>query len=169
MLRALLNRISVSWEWGQTFGTTASSLTYAGPTFSFPLSGLDVTSVTVAGLTGVKFRSLSLSVEHDRETHDAFGSATPIAIGTSGIRNITLNLQLYMSDLSASTAFTGSNAQVAVSITIGGVGTGYTITLPAANVSNPQDVEDNSKQICSLDFTAAYDNTAATDIQITRL
>jgi hypothetical protein len=154
---------------GEAPATAASALTYTASSSTLPLMGLDVTSVTVAGLTGINFRSFSFSIEQDRETRPVLGSATPIGIGTSGAHKINMNLQLYMKDLTATTLFGASNAPVAVSITIGGVGNGYTITLPGATVGSPVDLEDASKQIVSIDFTGAYDATAATALQITRL
>jgi hypothetical protein len=144
-------------------GTTTYGTLAAAPN----LMGLDVSAFTVAGLTAT-FRSLELSVSHNREAQDQFGQAAARGIGTSGFRTVQLKAQLYRTDLSADTLLANADTPIAVSFTIGGVGNGYVVSLPAANYDIPKDIEDNSKALIEINFTAAYDNTAATDLSITK-
>jgi hypothetical protein len=154
---------------GRSTATTAiASSTYTGPGAGTNLMGMDVGSFTVAGLTAT-FRSLELSVSHNREAQDQFGSAAARAVGTSGFRTVTLKATFYRNDLSADTLLATSDTPVAVSFSIGSTGTGYTFTLPAANYTVPMDADDASKALIEVTFTAKYDTTAATDFSITKL
>ncbi|MGK2911228.1 MAG: phage tail tube protein [Sphingobium sp.] len=153
---------------GRTTALTASALTYANSSQSLALTGLDMGTVSVAGLTGISYRSLSLSVEHDREARDAFGLSSAVGIGTSGFRKVKLSLQFYRKDFTPEAVLT-PDTPIAVSFTIGSGSAGYTFTLPAAIGSLPMDEEDGSKALVSVDFAASYDNTLATDLMITRL
>ena len=147
--------------------TTASSLTYAAVGTKPKLAGLDVSSVTIAGLAGVEYVSLSLAVRHNREVQGQFGSASPRGIGTSGFRSVTLSLKFYRENFNPETVIgdTGLNVQ----FTIGAGVNGYTIRLPRAIGSLPVDEDEGSKSLVSVDFTAAYDATEQTDLIITRL
>lgn len=132
------------------------------------LTGLDVSNVTVAGLTAT-YQSLELSVEATRSAYHGFGSANALGVDQDGAGTATLTLKLYRSDLSAETAFTTSSTPVAVSFTIGTGVNGYTITLPAAVCETPKSEDDGVSMFVTLVFRAAYDATTGTDIQITRL
>lgn len=153
---------------GKTTATTASALTYANASSNLGLTGVDLGTVSVAGLSAVDYRALTLNVEHTRETRDRFGSATPIGIGTSGPRKVTLSVTFYRKDLTPDTILS-TDAPVAVSFTIGSGTNGYTFTLPAATYSLPTDSEDGSKSLITVEFTGSLDATLATDLQITRL
>lgn len=143
-------------------GATAGAVTSG-----VPLVGLDVSAVTIAGVTGV-FNSLELSVTHEREAQTQFGSTASRGIGTSGFRTVQLTLTMYRDSISQTTALDGDTA-VAVSFTIGSAANGYTITLPKANVDVPKDMEDGSKGLIQMVFMASYDTTTATDLSITKL
>lgn len=142
--------------------------TYTAVASSTNLMGLDVSAFTVAGLTAT-FRSFELTVSHSREAQDQFGQASARGIGTSGFREVRLKAQFYRADLSADTLLATADTPVAVSFTIGSAANGYTFSLPAANYSVPQDIEDNSKALVEIEFVAKYDNTAATDLSVTKL
>ena len=142
--------------------------TYVEPSSTLDLIGIDVGTVTVAGFTGV-CRALELSVEHDRETHDRFGNATAAQIGTGGFRKVTGKLTFYRADLSADTLFDKSDANVAISFSIGTGVNGYQFSIPAAVISTPADETDGSKTLITLEFTAEFDTTAATDVSVTKL
>lgn len=147
--------------------TTASSLgsaTAAGT--KTKLTGLDVSNVTIAGLTAT-YTSLDLSVTHNRETQGQFGSAAARGIGTSGNREVTLTLKGYRADFTPESII--GDDPIAVSFTMGSGVNGYTFSLPAAYGSLPENEMDASKALFTVTFTAAYDTTAATDFQITRL
>jgi hypothetical protein len=150
--------------------TIITGATYALPSATLPLTGLDMTSVSISGVSGLVARALTLSVEHDREGRDQFGQANPSSVGTSGFRKVTGNVQFYRTAaLNSALATVETDTPNTISFTLGGVGTGYTFTLPAAYTALPADVEDNSKQLISVDFVAGFDNTAGTDLQVTRL
>lgn len=152
---------------GRTTATTATSLTYSNASTKLKLAGPDVSSVTIAGLTGVQFRSLELSVEHNREAQDAFGSTAAVGIGTSGNRKVMLTLTFYRENFTPESVLAG-DAAVAVSFTIGSGAEGYTVTLPAATASVPSDEADGSKYLVKVEFSARRDATLGTDLQITR-
>lgn len=153
----------------RTTATTAiASATYTPLTSTTNLMGLDVSAFTVAGLTAT-FRSFELTVSHNREAQDQFGSASARGIGTSGFREVRLKAQFYRTDLSADTLLATSDSKIAVSFTIGSAANGYTFTLPACNYSIPQDLEDNSKALIEVEFVASYDNTEATDLKVVKL
>lgn len=143
---------------GATAGTVTSGI---------PLVGLDVTAVTIAGVTGT-FNNLELTVGHEREAQDQFGTASARGVGTSGFRTTTLVLRMYRDSIDQTAAIEGDET-VAVSFTIGSGANGYRVTLPAANCDVPKDVEDASKGLIELTFTAAGDATLGTDIQIEKL
>ena len=147
--------------------TTPSALTYVDAADTLKLAGPDVNNVSITGLPGLQFRSLELSVEQTKEARDAFGATKAIGIGTSGNRKVTLNLTFYRADLQPE-AILGGNAEVAVSFTIGTGADAYTFTLPKASASIPQDVEDASKYLVQVEFTAGRDNASDTDIIVTR-
>ena len=153
---------------GRTTATSASALTYENASSNLKLTGRDVSSVSIAGLTGIQFRSLELSVEHSREARDAFGSASAVGIGTSGNRKVMLKLSFYRTDFTPEAVLVG-DAPVAVSFTIGSGVDGFTFTLPAATAAVPADAEDGSKYMVEVEFTARRDETAGTDLMVTRL
>lgn len=143
--------------------------TYPSVATSTNLMGLDVSTLTIAGLTGVVANQLDLTVTHNREAQDQFGSPSARAIGTSGFRTVTLKVQFYRTDLSAETLMQNSDSPIAVSFTIGAAaGSGYTFLLPAANYTVPMDMTNNSKEMVEVTFTASFDATTGTDLQITK-
>lgn len=148
--------------------TMITGATYTNPSSTTKLCGLDITSVSVAGLTAPDFRKLELTVDQPREILDRFGNSGGRGIGASGMRKVSLSLEFYRSDWIPETLT--SDTPIAVSFTIGGTGTGYTISLPAANITNrPQNSGDGAKQIVRMDFIGAEDSGTGTNIQITRL
>lgn len=162
--------IEASFDLLGTTAVTGTALvtgaTYANPSSTQLLDGTEVT-MTING-TAVDFRSFDLSVEHDREAQDKFGSKYARGIGTSGMRKVMLSCSLYFTDFGLETTSVAGNT-VPVVITIGSGANGYSITLPACDISVPADSEDGSKAMMDVDFTAKGDVTLGTDIQITRL
>ncbi len=156
---------------GQVTATVAvASSTYALTAANAEATGLDVTSITVAGLTGAQFRKFELKVEHTRETVDAFGSATPIAIGTSGMRKVSFSADFYRKDFSPETVLI-PDVGVAVVITINppGAASGYTFTIPKFVGMVPKDSVDGSKQLVSIEGQGLADTTSGTNLQVTQL
>lgn len=154
-----------------TANVIVTGATYAAASVKPKLVGLDVSNVTIAGVAGLVFTSLNLTVGHNRETQGQFGSATARGVGTSGIRTTTLELTCYRESFAIETTLLAADTPVAVSFTIGAAtgGVGYTFTLPAAYVAIPKDSIDGSKSLVTLTFTASEDTVTGTDLQITRL
>lgn len=131
------------------------------------LTGLDVSNVSVAGITGI-FNSLELSVETNREAFHGFGSANALGVDMNGARDITLTLKLYRENLTPESTLLNDTA-FAVSFTIGSGASGYTVLLPACVSETPKSEDDGVSSFVTLVLKAGYDATEATDIKITRL
>lgn len=140
--------------------------TQATVTNGTPLAGLDVSAVSIAGVTGT-FDTLDFTVEHSREAQSQFGQNSARGIGTSGFRKATLVLTMYRDSIAQEAALLGDTG-VAVSFTIGSATNGYTVTLTNATCDVPKDVENNSRGLIQMTFTAGVDGTN-NDVQITRL
>lgn len=154
----------------RTNATTAiASSTYTQPSNTLRLAGIDLNGVTVDGLSNVACTSIELSVEHEREAQGQMGATSAFAIGTGGIRKVTLTMKVYRIDLSPDTLMAKSDTPIAVSFKIGTAAEGWQFDIPAANYEAPKDEIDNSKDLVNLTFTAKYDNTAGTDLIITKL
>jgi len=151
-----------------TATTIVTGATYTQPTATLPLTGLDITNVTVAGLTAV-CRSIDFTVEHEREAHDQLGAASALRIGTGGIRSVTATMTFYRTDLSPDTLLAKSDTPVAVAFNLGSGANGYRIEMPAANYNVPADEVDGSKQLFTVEFRAAFDSVLGTDLRISRL
>ncbi|MDH7971040.1 phage tail tube protein [Sphingomonas sp. AR_OL41] len=148
--------------------TMITGATYANSGTTRKLTGLDAGTVTIAGVTG-QYAKFAITIDHTREAQFALGSANAIGIGTSGMRKVTFDVTMFRRDWSIETALL-NDTPIAASITFGAVSTGYTFLFPAVVLTTaPQDVEDNSKLFVTLSFTAQYDTTLGTDVQITRL
>lgn len=159
----------VSWDFmgmGRELTPMAGS-TYLEPATTPMLTGKRVT-VTIGGLTNVKYSSFDLSIEHTKEALACFGSDSAAAIGTSGNRKSNANIKFYRKDLTPETVFAGDNS-VPVTITIGGEGDGYMFVYPAATCAVPTDEEAGAAYIVSLDLTAKKDGAAGTDAYVVRL
>jgi hypothetical protein len=154
---------------GRTTGTAiVTGATYAAPAQGVELDGTDVGTMTIAGLTGVRYMSLDLSVEHTREAKFAMGSPNAFGTGTSGFRTVKLTVKLFRADLSPETVFLG-DTPVAVSFSLGTGVNGYKFDLPAVVGSIPKDEVSGSKALVSVEMTATFDATTATDIMLTKL
>lgn len=130
------------------------------------LDGSDVGTMTIAGLTGV-FQSLELSVSHDRTPRFVLGSPKSVGTSTKGFRTVKLTVKLYRDSLNPETVFI-PDTPVAVSFALGsGTGNVYTFALPAVVGSVPKDEGGNDAMV-TVEMTAQYDNTAQTDISITK-
>lgn len=148
-------------------GTTPTGATYAAYATTTPLTGMDV-AVSIAGITAPKGTKFSLKVDNTRETLTQFGSPTPFGIGTSD-RKVSGSITLFRENFSPeSTLFTNNIAnKVAVTFTFASLTNGYTITIPAAQFSLPQNSEDNSKVLYTMDFIGTVDPVNS-DIKISK-
>lgn len=150
--------------------TAATALTYGSSPSTLQLAGADVSAVTIAGLTGSTapdFVSLSLNVTHNREAQGGFGSTSARGIGTAGARAVTLGLRFYREDFAPETVI--GDTPLDVQFTIGSAANGFTFRLPRAFGSIPVDTDDGSKALVDVTFTASFDATLGTDLQIARL
>lgn len=154
---------------GRTMAETiVTGATYTGPGSAQKLTGLDLTSVSVAGLTGLVATGARLTVSHDRSALTQFGTAQARGIATQGLRTVTLELDVYRGDNALETVLT-SDTPIAVSFTIGAGANGYTILLPAAVPALPSDDNGGPAVMTTLAFTGSLDSVTGTDVQITRL
>lgn len=150
-----------------TSNAIVPSATYTAATQGTLLAGLDVGTITVGGLSAT-YTSLDLSIAQNRDPQFALGSANAIGLGCVAPREIKLTLKMYRKDLAAEGIFM-SDTPVAASITLGsGTGNIYTIALPAVVGTIPADEVNGSSALVSVDLMAGYDNTAQTDITITK-
>ncbi len=147
--------------------TMETGATYTAAASTTQLAGIDVSAVTVAGLTAT-YRSLELSVDAGRELLDSFGNTSASGVGQGSPRQVKLTLTFYRANLTPETVLTG-DTPIAVSFTIGSTTSGYTFTLPKATFTLPQDEEDGAKALVTVEFTGSYDVTTGTDISITKL
>ena len=130
------------------------------------LDGTDVGNITIAGLTGV-FQSLDLSVSHDRTARFVLGSPNSAGTSTKGFRTVKLTAKLYRDSLNPETVFI-PDVPVAVSFVLGsGANNIYTFALPSVVGSVPKDEGGNDSMV-TVEMTAQFDATAATDISITK-
>ena len=147
--------------------------TYAAPSTKIKLAGIDITAVTVGGVSLV-CTDLSINVSHNRETQSQFGSASARGVGTSGFRTVTVELTCYRDAAfnGLETTLLAGDVGYPVSATIGPAtgAAGYKFDMTLATVALPTDTVDGSKELVKLTCTASYDpGTALTDLAITRL
>lgn len=153
--------------------TTSSAIltgaTYAAPVQGPLLSGKDVGSISIGGMTAT-YVSLDLSVEQNRESKWALGNAGSIGTGTAGPRAIKLVVKAYRNGIAAY-ANGSSDVAVPITFTLGtGAGNGYTFNIPAAVYSQQvNDETSGSNAFITLEFMGQWDATAATDLVITKL
>lgn len=155
----------------KNIGTTAAIVTgstFPAVTLGSPISGNDVT-VTISGMTGVKYRSLSLSVNQAREILGMLGSNTPAGVGTDGSRETTLSVEAYREGMVWDSTFNGSNSTFDVTITLGAGANGYSIRLPKCTASFPQDSSDGASALVTIEFVATDDTVSGTEIIVTKL
>lgn len=150
--------------------TAIASSVYTQPTqTTLRLAGIDLNTVTIAGLASVAVDNFELSVEHDREALTQMGSTSATGIATGGMRKVTLSMRIYQVDLAPETLMARSDAAIAVSFRIGTTTDGWQFDIPAANFDVPQHEADGAKAFYTVNFTAKYDNTSSTDFIITKL
>lgn len=155
-----------------TNSTTAiTSPTYTSPTTG-PFAGPDVGNVKIAGVAAAQCISAEFNVETEKNVQNVFGSLYGIGIA-SGKRSASVTLTFLRSDISFETSYAGTDTAVSVSFEVSdggdGVGGGYRFELVSANVSAPEDGNDNNSNIVTLTFSAKDSGTAANDVRITKL
>lgn len=145
--------------------TAIASAGYTNIPATKRLNGLDVSNVTVNGLTA-RYTKLAFSIESDRSAQHAFGSADAVGIFTNGPRTVSLSLTLYRTDWTPEALANN----IPVSFTIGSGASGYKFDLHSATNEEPQEEEDGGALYVTLNFVGAEETvTALTDVTCTRL
>lgn len=166
-----VDEVNVSFEYLATVQTQAATdnalVVTPVPTTAIEFAGEHVSAITVAGSTAIQFTELSLEVTQERNARAKLGSNTPIGIGTNGTRTVKLTMKAYRESFAVDALLTGG-AQ-SFSFTIGSAGNGYGFYIPAGNASLPTTEFDAESAFVTIEVTAAYDATQATDFYITQL
>lgn len=142
--------------------TATQTLTPVAASTTLELVG-DEVGVTVSGVSLSDYTKLDLSIEMPRAGKYVLGSTLAKNNIVTSARNISGSLT-YIKPTGATPAFTG-NAQ-ALTMTLGSA---YTVVLPAVTVMLPENDYSGDTIDAKADFSAGYDNTAATDVIVTRL
>lgn len=143
-----------------------SGATYGNLPTTTALAGINVTGVSLAGMTGLTYLDFSLNIEQDRDPIVGLGSPQATAVLTGGSRRITGSISFLREDFTPETATTGLSV---LTLNLGAGVNGYGIKLPAVTCRLPQDETDGARAIVTVEFTADRDATSGTDIEITRL
>lgn len=131
------------------------------------LTGREITGVSLGGLSGMTYTSMSLSITQDRETINGFGTNAALGVAATSNRKISGSVTFHREDFTPETLL--GDAAVPFSFTMGAAANGLTILLPAVFCKMPTDDTDGAKLYCTVEFEADWDATEATDIKITRL
>lgn len=141
----------------------ASTLTAQAANSSLELLGDEVVNITISGVSLTDYTKLSFSIEQPRDHVHVLGSTLAKGIMASATRNISGSVN-YLKPTGATPAFTGAGQ--AFSFGLGGF---YLISTPTVTVQRPKNDYGANVLESQADVSAGYDNTAATDIMITRL
>lgn len=151
-------------DWTDTATDASSAISITASTGT-EFIGSELATITVGG-TSYNCLDLSLEYKIDRPRRPVLTSNTPLAPGSAMV-DITAKFKIYREAITSRTNFTG--ADQAVSFDIGGVGTGYRFQLPRAQASIPSDSLSDGSAFVEVTMKAAYDNTAASALVVTRL
>ncbi len=163
------DEVNVSFEYLATVQTQATADNALAvtpvPSTAYEFAGAEVSAITVAGNTAIQFTELTLEVSQERNARGKLGTNTPIGIGTSGTRTVKLTLKAYRESFAVDALLTGQ-AQ-SFSFTVGAAGNGYGFYIPAGYASIPTTEFDAESAFVTIEVTAAFDTTQATDFYIT--
>lgn len=142
--------------------------TYAAASTSPVMAGVDVTSLTASGITGVDYTALTIEVDNNMRIQRKLGTTAARGVGY-GRRQITGTLGCFFEDLTAYNAFL-TNATPSIVATLSDGTDTFTITIPKVRITggevptpgNDQDV------MLTLNWQAIFDSGLSTDIQIAR-
>lgn len=129
-----------------------------------PATSLDITA-TVGVLPGLKVRSATMTVTHEREVMGALGPDVNVGVGTSGSRVVTMALEFYRRDFMPETAL-ANNAETSVTVNLGTGARGYTVSMPVCTGSWPEESADGAALVVTVTFTAKVN--VAGDITISK-
>lgn len=150
-------------------GTAATGTTTAATTTSV-MSGGDVADVKVNGVTTtLLFRTINLTVDNTLRPIQALGQVAP-SNQAYGRATITGTVEAYFDDLSLYNPLINSTSISLAWDAEDVAGNMYTILLPKIKFSSgtPQTPGVDQDVVQSLGFTALFDTTTATSLQITR-
>lgn len=155
-----------------TAHTAANSIiagaTYGAASTSPVMSGIDVTSLAVSGVTGVDYMSMTMEVDNALRIQKKLGQAAARGVGY-GRRQITGTLTAYFEGLVAYNAFLTDATPSITATCTDGTDT-FTITIPKIRITGGEAPTPGNDQdvVLSLNWQAVYDSTLQTDIQIVR-
>ncbi|KQN09964.1 hypothetical protein ASE85_03270 [Sphingobium sp. Leaf26] len=165
--------VSVAFDFmGMTYPTATTAITGAVYTPAPAIKGLngkDVSAISIAGLSGLTYTKMNLTIEQPRESIHGFGSEASQGIAANAGRKITGTISFLRENFTPETTITPSNNVHPMAFTVGSGAQGVTILIPAAACKLPQDQHDGAKNVVDVEFTAQWDATEGTDIKITRL
>ncbi|WP_240953584.1 phage tail tube protein [Sphingomonas sp. G-3-2-10] len=143
--------------------TTNNPLVATTATYN-EFTAADAPSITVGAVT-LDVAEFTLDWKVDRTRRPVIGSNAGLAFGVNGTTEVTLTIKAYRNG--ALSAITGS-AQ-AVSLAVGGVGTGMSFSLPAAYGDVPTIEQSDGSAFTNIVFKGGYDATQGTNFVITKL
>ena len=126
------------------------------------LIGDDVMNITVAGVSITDFTKLDFSAEQAREGAFVLGSKVAVANSASAPRKVSGSLE-YFRPTGATPGFTGDAQGMSFDLL-----DAYAVDMSAVYFSEPQQNYGGANVVSTVTFTAGYNNTAGTDITITR-
>lgn len=148
-------------------GTAASAYTVSPLATLNPFSGQDIQNVTIAGLTGLYYSDLSLSIESKKDTQGALGQKYAIGSSADGAKTVKLTVTFYRSDFTPEASILDLPLNLSFKATIGGIG--YSFTLPTARGTIPKNTQDSGSRMVQVDFMAELDPVTGTDVIVQKL
>lgn len=164
------DEVTTSWD---IIGSVATNLSAdnalpltAVPDDAVEFISSEVASISVAGQT-LAIAELTFDYKLDRTRRPVLGSDVGLALAVNGTKEITVTVRAYRESFDIDTAVTGLAQPVVFNIAADGEG--YSFQMPAAFGSIPTDEVSDGSAFVTVTFTAGYDNTAGTDLVITKL
>lgn len=145
--------------------TTDNALVTTATSYN-EFTAADLQTITIGGVA-VSVAEVTLDWKVDRTRRPIISSNTGLAFGVNGTTEPTLTVKAYRDSFSVDSAITGL-AQ-GVSFSIGGTGTGFSFSLPAAYGDIPTDELSDGSAFVNIVFKGGYDATQNTNLVITKL
>lgn len=160
---------------GQETGTAIiAGATYASPALTPDVApmmvGVDVSAVTVSGVTGVDFSSITIEVDNNNRIQRKLASVGGKARGVGyGRRSITGTLTAYFETLDLYNAFVADEAP-SLTATISDGTNSYTVVLPRIKFTGGEVPTPGIDQdiMLTMNYQAVYNAATSTALQITR-
>lgn len=139
-----------------------SPLTRVEASNELELIGDDLKNIVIGGVDIDDFTKMDFSIEQAREGAFVLGKNTAVANSASAPRKIKGSLE-YFRPVGGTPGFTGDAQPMKFDLL-----DAYGIDMKAVYFSEPQQNYGGANVISAVSFTAGYNNTAATDITLTR-